>query len=110
MIKNKAVDAPPVASRGRTKEETIHSELETLVMMAENWQKSDLACADCDGTEKFIYTDYIEKISQWMLPYVTRMRKIEAITDEEYGEFCRKIAVLTDELREKLQLPTPTLA
>ena len=85
--------------------ETIQGELKTLGIIAKNWQKSDLANAECDGTEKHIYTDYTEKLAQWVLPYVDRMKEIDAITYEEYDEFCRLLAVLTDELREKLRLP-----
>ena len=93
-----------------SKEEMGRRELVTLAMMAERWQKADLAGADCDGTEKFIYTDYIEKLSQWMMPYVGRLKDTNAITYEEFDEFCQELAVLTDELREKLQLPGPDIA
>jgi hypothetical protein len=90
--------------------EYIRDELKTLLMIAENWQKSDLAYAECDGTEKHVYTDYAEKLAQWMLPYVKRMKEVDAITEEEHNEFCQKLAVLTDELRWKLRLPAPDSA
>lgn len=108
MLKDKKdrVKAPPIDTGGPT-ETDIQKELADLYQMAKNWYDSDIRGADCDGVEDFILSDYMEKINQWMMPYVARFLEIEAITQEEYGEFTGKLWKLCEDMRTALHLPEP---
>lgn len=87
-------------------EKKTQKELNDLYQMAENWYKSDIRMADFDGTDAWIFEDYMEKIGAWMMPYINRLLQCEHITMEERNEFVSKLGGLCDRMRGELCLPT----
>ncbi len=72
-------------------------ELETLRRMFERWVKSDITWAVNymhnntvlkDGEEwDYLHEEWVEKLDEWITPYVKRLVETEYITDEDTGVF-----------------------
>ena len=67
------------------------------------------APADCDGTEQVLLDDFIEKISQWMMPYVTNISCFpeNEVEEKDYADFCYQLANRIKDMRQRLRLPEP---
>jgi len=65
--------------------------------------------ASCDGTEQFLLDDFIEKISQWIMPYVNNISRTEEneVEEKDYNDFCAQLAERVERMRRKLRLPEP---
>ena len=65
--------------------------------------------AACDGTEQFLLNDFIEKVSQWMMPYVNNISSFaeNEVEEEDYANFCSQLAERIERMRRELRLPEP---
>ena len=81
--------------------------LDDLLQMLQNWKKKDLTYYDPSGGNEWIWDDFIEKISEWMMPYVSRLFQCEHIGEFELESFRERVRGEIEDMRRLLRLPRP---
>ena len=87
--------------------ENVKTELNTLITILQNWKKCDIKHADPGGGNEWIYEEFVEKVSTWMMPYVTALRREEHLDSTEIEYFMERISGEISDMRRLLGLPKP---
>ena len=86
-------------------DEKTQTEINTLHQMVQNWKKCDLGYWTEEGPNEWIYTDFIEKLSTWLMPYVRRLAECGHITELEYESFMERLKGEIEDMFRLLGLP-----
>lgn len=87
--------------------DNVRKEINDLHNMVQNWKKDYLRSYDEEGGNEWLLDDFVEEITLYLMPYVTRLAQCDHIDKNEYTEFLERTRGEIIDLRRLLRLPEP---
>jgi hypothetical protein len=86
-------------------DEATKREINDLHLMVQNWKKFWLTQYSTDGINEWIYEEFFEEITVYIVPYVGRLLDTNCIDEVTCGVFYDRLRGEIQDMRRLLRLP-----
>jgi hypothetical protein len=84
-------------------EENVKKELNTILMMINNWKNSYITWISEDGGNEYILQEFIEELNSTVSPYLRRLTTLCFLSTDKMYDFWSKVNIEIKELSDKIK-------